>query len=123
MTKYVSYKTAIHAQNNHFILCNYIMDVDPESIWGNMEFGSDSAESDFDSNGVEIYQYYFTDCSRDDVDWLLKNFPDLIFSYSEKLDLYVLCVDHFGTSWNGVPTAVADDSKFLMWNPEKEYKN
>lgn len=27
---------------------------------------------------------------------------NLLFVYSPKLDLYVLCVDHYGTSWDYV---------------------
>lgn len=42
--------------------------------------------------------------SEDNKEWMQKNFPDLIFSYSDKLDLWILCVDHFGTMWKGVST-------------------
>lgn len=120
MTKYVSYRTAIHSRGNNFILCNEITDVDPESIWDNMEY--ESLDSESETEYPEIYQYYLSDCSADDKEWLQKSFPDLIFAYSDKLNLWVLCVDHFGTMWESVPTLCRND-EWLKWNPEKEYKN
>lgn len=88
-----NYLKAIHWYNNHYILCNNIVEID-SSVLENMEC---------DEEYPEIYQYYLSDCSKSEVEWLKEGFPSLIFSYSELLDLYVLCVDHFGTSWDYVP--------------------
>lgn len=50
---------------------------------------------------VEIFQWYITDCSKWDVEYLTKTFG-LLFTYSDKLDCYILCVTHFGTGWGYV---------------------
>ena len=49
----------------------------------------------------EIFQWFLTDCSQNDVEYLEEHFG-LLFTFSDVLDLYVLCVDHFGTSWKYV---------------------
>lgn len=41
------------------------------------------------------------DCTDDDVEYLEQTFG-LLFTYSDLLDKYILCVDHFGTSWDYV---------------------
>jgi hypothetical protein len=56
---------------------------------------------DDEGNIRDIYQWYLTDCSESDVEYLEKTFG-LLFTYSDNLDLYILCVDHFGTSWDYV---------------------
>lgn len=91
---YTNYDVAVHWLNNHYILCNDIPNVD-ESVIENMSGLED---------GADVYQFFLSDCSEHDVEWLLEAFPDLVFSYSEKLGLYVLCVDHFGTCWDYVMT-------------------
>ena len=50
---------------------------------------------------VEIYQWYITDCSKWDVEYLIKTFG-LLFTYSDLLDCYILCATHFGTGWDYV---------------------
>lgn len=86
-----NYRTAAKWLNNSLILCNEIMQ--EETFWENCRFEL--------SEPTEIYQTYLTDCNLSDVEYLEKHFG-LIFSYSEKLDLFVLCVDHYGTSWDYV---------------------
>lgn len=49
----------------------------------------------------EIYQWYITDCSEFDVSYLRKTFG-LIFTYSDLLERYILCVTHYGTGWDYV---------------------
>ena len=49
----------------------------------------------------EIYQYYligYGDAER------LERFTNELVLYNEELDLYILCVTHFGTCWTGVPS-------------------
>lgn len=94
---FISYKDAVEYMHNNFILCNNITEID-EFIWDNCELCNIDEE---------FYQYFLTDCSKDDAERLHKWFG-LNFLYSEKLDLYVLCVDHFGTSWNYIPCGVYD---------------
>ena len=83
--------------HNNFILCNNIPEID-EYLFENCELCN---------TDEEFYQYFLSDCSKDDAERLHKWFG-LNFLYSEKLDLYVLCVDHFGTPWNGISCGVYD---------------
>lgn len=94
---FISYKNAVEYFNNSLILCNNISEID-EFLFENCELCN--VEQDY-------YQYYLTDCSKDDAERLRAWFG-LNFLYSEKLDLYILCVDHWGTSWSSVPCGVYD---------------
>jgi hypothetical protein len=77
-------------------MCNNIPEIDP-TIWDNMRFGLE----DEDGNCIEIYQWLISDASEDDVRYLESTFG-LKFTYSELLDCFILCVDHYGTSWDYV---------------------
>lgn len=92
-----NYYVATHWLHNNMVLCNEIPAVD-ENIWDNLRF---AIMEDDDGTITEIYQWFLTDCSEDDVQWLEQHFG-LLFAYSEKLDLFVLCVDHYGTAWDYV---------------------
>ena len=97
MKKYLcNYRTAVNWRNNNYILCNNIGEIDP-SVYSNVRFNPEDEEG----NTIDIYQYYLSDASEADVEYLEKTFG-LLFSYSELLDVYVLCVGHFGTSWSYV---------------------
>lgn len=114
MSKQTTYAIATHWLRNNYILCNNIFEIDP-SCYDNARFDWEDEEG----NGREFFQYLLTDASKDDVEWLERNFPELCFTYSDLLDCFVLCVDHCGTSWNYVATAVSDD--LLKYNPDIEY--
>lgn len=101
---YTTYSKAVDWCGNNIVLCNNVPDID-ESVWDNFEGNYFENEGTEDERYREIYQWYITDCSQSDVEWLIKNF-DLIFTYSEKLDCYILCVDHFGTGWGYVACEV-----------------
>ena len=49
----------------------------------------------------EIFQWFISDCSKSDVEYLSENFG-LVFTYSDLLDCYILCVTHYGTGWDYV---------------------
>ena len=114
-----NYGVAVNWLNNNFILCNEIQNLD-QSIFDNARFGffyytdedgnQYESESDYEGeeelneNSRDIFQYYLTDCSESDVDFLEETFPGLLFTYSDLLGLYVLCVDHYGTNWYYVGT-------------------
>lgn len=89
-----SYKTIVDYFISDVVLCNNIENID-DSIFYNME----NANED-----VEIYQYYLCNIGQWDREQCLK--AGLILSYSDMLDCDVLCVDHFGTSWDYVLTDV-----------------
>lgn len=101
MKTFTTYSKAVDWCGNNIVLCNNIVDIDP-TIWDNFQTPIYNEEED---RYTEIYQWYVTDCSEMDVEWLTKNF-DLLFTYSEKLDCYILAVDHFGTSWSYVACEV-----------------
>lgn len=90
-----NYKTASHWLNGSLILCNEIQN--ESDFWENCRFNL----FDEEDNQVDIYQTYLTNYSLDDVEFLEEHFG-LLFSYSDKLDLFVLCVDHYGTCWDYV---------------------
>jgi hypothetical protein len=97
--KYTSYANAIDWFNNQMIQCNNIgTDFELEYY--------DIMPSEFNESEIDIYQYYLTDWDYSDVEFIRKHFPDVIIGWSEKLELYVLCVDHCGTSWRYVETTV-----------------
>ena len=55
----------------------------------------------------DIYQYYLIDIKSYTLELLQKaNCKDLIIAWSEKLEEYILCVDHFGTGWDYVLTDI-----------------
>ena len=97
MEKYATnYRVATQWLNNALILCNNIGEIDP-SIYDNVIFNWEDEEG----NLREIYQYYLTDCTQGDAEYLSETFG-LLFTYSELLGVYVLCVDHLGTAWDYV---------------------
>lgn len=83
--------------NSGLILCNNIPQVD-EYLFDNIENGSFWEYSD-------IFQWYIIDNST--AERLKRSTKELIF-YSEKLDVYVLGVTHYGTAWDYV------DAEFIF---------
>lgn len=87
-----NYRVATKWCNNSYIMCNNIPEVD-NTIYDNLRFELDDT--------IEIYQWFITDASESDVEYLEEHFG-LLFTYSELLDCFILCVDHYGTSWDYV---------------------
>ena len=109
--------------NDSLLLCNDIPKVD-ELLWDNVEGGelynyydedgNEITKEEYDELGWEsganeqmrdIYQYYLINESLAD---MLKEHTDNIVFYSDKLNLYVLGVTHFGTGWS----CVAEDFRW-----------
>lgn len=109
---YTSYKTAVNWLNGNLILCDGIPQID-DSIWDEIRFDLDDEEG----NCIDIYQFFLSSYSKSDVEWLEKTFG-LLFTYSNLLGLYVLCVDHFGTSWEDVPVEVTNP-EWIRVNADK----
>lgn len=107
MNKYTTYNIATHWIDGGLVLCNDIGKID-ESIFSNERFNTEE--------DGEIYQWFLTSYSESDVEWLEKTFG-LLFTYSEKLDCFVLCVDHWGTMWSSVPCEVFND-KWARFNED-----
>lgn len=114
MTKYTTYKIATKWLNNSYVLANSV--AEEEGFFDECRFNL----YDENDNFVDLYQYYITDASLDDVEYLEKTFG-LKFSYSNKLDCFVLCVDHWGTSWDYVSCEISKE--LLEVNPELEYSD
>ena len=56
---------------------------------------------------IDIYQYYLININPYTLEILQKaNCKDLIIAWSETLEEYILCVDHFGTGWDYVLTDI-----------------
>lgn len=96
--KYLTnYGVAVHWLGGSLILCNEIANVDP-SIFENSRFETYDEET---GECTEIYQYFLTSYDAGDVEFLEQHF-NLLFTYSDALDLFILCVDHYGTAWDYV---------------------
>ena len=102
---YTTYAIASHWLEGGLVLCNNIWKIDP-SVFNNMRFDYYDTETDTEA---EIYQWFLTNWTENEVEWLEKTFSDLHFTYSEELDCFVLCVDHFGTMWNGVECECSEE--------------
>lgn len=100
MKYYIDYYSAVHWLNGDLILFNDIHEIDEEFF---CELYREDDDGDL-GDPVEIYQYFLTNYSDDDVEWMQKTFPGLHFAFSQKMGLWVLCVDHYGTNWNYVWT-------------------
>lgn len=116
-----SYRTIISYFIGDIVLCNNIINED-DSVYYNMmdkqetkyynEDGEEISEDEYynDENAYieiyqpEIFQYYLCNISEWNREKLQQ--AGVILSYSDKLDCDVLCVDHFGTSWDYVLTDV-----------------
>lgn len=98
LTINTNYKTAINWCHNSYVLCNNLPDID-QSIWCNMRWDYYCEELD---EYHEIFQWFVSDCSLDEVEFLEKHFSSIYFTYSDLLDCFVLCVTHYGTSWEGI---------------------
>ena len=87
--------------NSSLILCNNIPQVD-ECLFDNIENGSFIT---YDESENEVFQWYIIDEAT--ADRLKRSTNELIF-YSEKLDVYILGVTHYGTAWDYV------DAEFIF---------
>ncbi len=60
---------------------------------------------DMDEEGYckEIFQEYIIDLTGKTI---LQEMTDEIVYYNEELDMYVWCITHLGTPWNGVSTGI-----------------
>lgn len=98
---YASYRTLVHRFIDNLVLCNNILELD-EFLFDNIVVGEIGEDT-------EIYQAYIIDIANYNIEYLqenLENTNDIIIAYSDMLDCYVLLVDHFGTSWDYVPTDI-----------------
>lgn len=96
-----NYLTAVNWLRGDLILCNEIAEKD-ENLYLNLyDTMCCECEDDEDFDGVEIYQWYLTNYSTRDCEFLKEHFG-LLFVYCDLLDLWVLAVPHWGTAWDYV---------------------
>lgn len=107
--KKISYSTLIdYLFGDSLILCNditklFYVNVKGEYIEPEVEVGRDYDEETEEQ--VDIYQYYLVNFPSFNLDFMKKYCQDeIILYYIEFLDMYVLGVDHCGTSWDYVLT-------------------
>lgn len=113
----VSYEFATSFIQNK-VLMNNVVELD-ENIWENIPSVYNEEEDDYEY--PEIYQWYLTDLSDDEANWLQETF-EVILAYSEMLERWILCVPHFGTSWDGVSCDVYNKEFWEGRGKEDEYK-
>ena len=105
VNQFCSFRTAANWLGK-YILFNKAPELD---TWLLEEVSVEGEDEEGEPIYREFFQFYMTDLSDDGVEWMKKNFPDLIYAYSEKLDKWILCVDHYGTSWDYVSTRFVGD--------------
>ena len=113
----VSYKFATSFIQNK-ILMNNVVELDV-NIWENIPSVYNEEEDDYEY--PEIYQWFLTDLSDSEANWLKETF-EVILAYSDKLEHWILCVDHFGTAWDGVGCDVYSKDFWYARGKENEYK-
>lgn len=86
------------------VLCNDIQNIDDYSIYDNMEYErNENDEDDEDDEYPEIYQWFIVDTYEY---WFEQYKDNFVMTYSDKLNVWILCVTHWGTSWDYIPTDV-----------------
>ena len=115
---YISYRNAIKYFGNSYVLCNNISEIDDSIFYSDNNIVNDGF---YDSEN-EIFQYFISDCSQTDAEYLNQYFG-IQFLFSEKLDCYILPVFHFGTSWDYVRVEILDEEVArIVENTDLEYK-
>ena len=109
----LSYKNLFY-NDDSLILCNNIIeDYEELELLSGCEYDESTEEYE------DIYQYYIID---DDLAKRLQDINEIVY-YHNRLDIYILGVTHFGTSWNYVLTdikLVKDDDGYYKAIYEKE---
>jgi hypothetical protein len=106
-TNIVNYRTLTDFIFTDMILCNNI--VNYSDNW-DLELGDDYDEES--QENIEVYQYYIVDFDN----WRLEKYKEyleetkkesnLLLWYDYELDIYILGISHYGTSWDYVPTEI-----------------
>lgn len=97
----ISYKRLVERYFNNMILCNNIV-----NNYEDLEIVAGSDYDEEEGTYKDIYQYFIVDgCFNDEA--LQKVGKELgVVYYNSNLDIYILGVDHLGTSWNYVLTDI-----------------
>lgn len=107
--KKISYKRLINRISNNIWLFNNAPKLSEYDF--EFEIGNDYDEET--DEFIEFYQYYLIDINPYMIEKLQKlKCKDIVIAWSEKLEEYVLMVDHFGTSWDYVLTDIEYTTKY-----------
>lgn len=113
-TGFASYSTLVKRFFNDMVLCNNItklfnVDINGEYVEPHLEIGEDyDQDTDY---WLDIYQYFIVDQDSWQYEKLKElmqenDSNDIILYYIDTLDMYILGVPHFGTSWDYVSTDI-----------------
>ena len=98
----ISYKRLIERLGATWLFNNA-----PELSGYDFEYEVNSDYDEEKDEYLDIYQYYLLDINSYMVEKLRDlKCKDVIIAWSEKLENYILMVDHFGTSWDYVLTDI-----------------
>ena len=53
-------------------------------------------------NAIDVFNFYATNLQENDVKMYTKQYSNMLFVYSEILDMWVLCTTQCGTPWRGI---------------------
>lgn len=107
-SEYVNYSTLVNFLFTDMILCNNIMRVNDNYLNCQLECGNDEE--------VDFYQYFIVSIDS----WRFEqyvnyckqaNIEPLTVYYLNNLNIYILAVDHLGTSWDYVSTDIKIEKK------------
>lgn len=103
----ISYKRLVERYFDNMILCNNIA-----NNYEDLEIVAGSDYNEEDDTCKDIYQYFIVDgCFNEET--LQKIGDELgVVYYNSNLDLYILGVDHLGTSWDYVLTDIEPTENF-----------
>ena len=101
--KKISYRRLINRISNKIWLFNNA----PKLSEYNFEFEIGNDYDEETDEYTEFYQYYLIDINSYMIEKLQElKCKDVVIAWSEKLEEYVLMVDHFGASWDYVLTDI-----------------
>ena len=107
--KKISYKRLIDRISSDIWLFNNA----PKLSEYDFEFKIGSDYDEETDEFIDVYQYYLIDIAPYMIEKLQKlKCNDIIIAWSEKLEEYILLVDHFGTSWDYVLTDIEYTTKY-----------
>lgn len=99
----ISYKRLIDRISNSIYLFNKA----PELSNYDLEFVVGTDYDEENDSYIEMYQYFLIDIDEYTIEKLQElKCNDVIIAWSGTLENYILCVDHFGTSWDYVLTDI-----------------
>lgn len=109
--KKISYKTLInYLFGDNLILCNNIEKLFYTTVSNNFIEPIAEVGEDYDE---DVYQYFIVDFPNFNLDFMKKYCQnEIILYYIDFLDIYILGVNHLGTSWDYVLTDIEYTTKY-----------